>query len=119
MTIKRKHISKTMRLQVLQKYNHHCAYCGCEISFKSMRVDHFLPLQKGGLDEVGNYMPACHQCNHYKSVFTIEQFRNNLKSVHERLLLPFLPRLCEKYGIIAIKPFDGKFYFEKLEEKTK
>lgn len=71
MTIKRKHISKTMRLQVLQKYNHHCAYCGCEISFKSMRVDHFLPLQKGGLDEVGNYMPACHQCNHYKSVFTI------------------------------------------------
>ncbi|QBX24026.1 hypothetical protein Javan172_0023 [Streptococcus phage Javan172] len=28
---------------------------------------------------------------------------------------PFISRLGADYGIVEVKPFDGKFYFEKLE----
>lgn len=35
---KRKHISKSTRLKVYEKYNGHCAYCGCELALKEMQV---------------------------------------------------------------------------------
>jgi 5-methylcytosine-specific restriction endonuclease McrA len=31
------------RKLVFNKYNGHCAYCGIELTIKSMQVDHFLP----------------------------------------------------------------------------
>ena len=32
--------TKKIREQVYQKYNGHCAYCGCELDYKDMQVDH-------------------------------------------------------------------------------
>lgn len=37
---KRKRITTTQRMKVWQKYNGHCAYCGCEITLEEMQVDH-------------------------------------------------------------------------------
>lgn len=36
----RKAISKATRLAVYDKCNHRCAYCGCELEYKDMQVDH-------------------------------------------------------------------------------
>ena len=36
-------ISKKTREIVYNKYNGHCAYCGCEIEMKDMQVDHIVP----------------------------------------------------------------------------
>ena len=33
-------ISKKTREIIYNKYNGHCAYCGCEIPFKGFNVDH-------------------------------------------------------------------------------
>ena len=38
--MKRKPIPKEVRQQVYDKYNGHCAYCGCELGIKDMQVDH-------------------------------------------------------------------------------
>lgn len=38
-------ISKKIRKEVYRKYDGHCAYCGREIAYKDMQVDHFLPLR--------------------------------------------------------------------------
>lgn len=43
-------ISKSKREEVYQKYNGHCAYCGREIAYKDMQVDHFLPLRAWGIE---------------------------------------------------------------------
>lgn len=64
-------ISKSKREAVYRKYNGHCAYCGREISYKDMQVDHFQPLRAWGIEDAGtddldNLMPACRMCNHYK-----------------------------------------------------
>lgn len=42
-------ISKSKREAVYRKYDGHCAYCGREIAYKDMQVDHFLPLRAWGL----------------------------------------------------------------------
>ena len=44
-------ISKSKREEVYQKYNGHCAYCGREIAYKDMQVDHFLPLRAWGIED--------------------------------------------------------------------
>lgn len=35
-------ISKKTREEVYRKYDGHCAYCGREIAYKDMQVDHFI-----------------------------------------------------------------------------
>jgi 5-methylcytosine-specific restriction endonuclease McrA len=37
------------RQQIHQKYNGHCAYCGCEITPKEMQVDHIVSKEAFGL----------------------------------------------------------------------
>lgn len=36
-------MKKEDRIKVWEKYGHHCAYCGKEIKFEDMQVDHFIP----------------------------------------------------------------------------
>ena len=38
--VKRKAIPKAVRQQVYDSLNGHCGYCGCEITYKEMQVDH-------------------------------------------------------------------------------
>lgn len=37
-------LSKETRIAVWEKYNKHCAYCGKEIEYKQMQIDHIEPL---------------------------------------------------------------------------
>ncbi len=117
----RKPIPKKIRQQVYEKCNGHCAYCGCELEYKDMQVDHIESVYLAELrnnevdDTLSNYMPSCRMCNYYKSTSTIEQFRNKLTGMlMENVRRPFDYRLALKYGLIKedIKPV--VFYFEKL-----
>lgn len=118
--MRRKPIPKKVREQVYQKYNGHCAYCGCELEYKDMQVDHIESVwssewrNKNHDNSIDNLMPSCRMCNYYKGVYTIEQFRNNLKDTLMRnVRLPFDYRLALKYGLVKedVKPIE--FYFEK------
>jgi 5-methylcytosine-specific restriction endonuclease McrA len=101
------------RQAVYDKYAGHCAYCGKVIALKDMQVDHIHPKHLGGKDELSNYNPACRRCNHYKTTFTIEYFRQMIKTLHERVMKIYISKVAEDYGIIRIEPWDGKFYFER------
>ena len=68
----RKQLTKAERKAVYEKYNGHCAYCGCEIPFKGFHVDHMNCIRNyeyleefTGIDvhSIDNYMPACGSCN--------------------------------------------------------
>lgn len=43
MSEKRKPIPKHIRQKVYEKYDGHCAYCGCKLEYKDMQVDHINP----------------------------------------------------------------------------
>lgn len=116
---KRKTISKSIRISVYLKYNGHCAYCGTEIAYKDMQVDHATPLRAGGADDISNYMPACRSCNHYKSTLDVEGFRKYLSEIHKRLMRDSIPyQVAERFGIVKHVSDDVKFYFELRDEKN-
>lgn len=115
--MKRKAISKSTREEVHKKYKGHCAYCGCNLEYKDMQVDHLIAKRVGGKDEIENYMPSCRMCNFYKDTLSVEEFRENIKTVSERLEKEFIYRLAKKYGVVEEKEVDIKFYFEKASGK--
>lgn len=131
----RKAIPKHIRQKVYDKCNGHCAYCGCEIEYKDMQVDHIVSvfaneyyemgdkkpasdiLTNDDLNSIDNYMPACRQCNFYKSTFDLETFRKRLSTtLFENLKKNFNYRLLVKYGLITESINPVVFYFEKWKE---
>ena len=62
-------ISKSRRLQVRERADFACEYCGVsEVdSGGILTVDHFQPSAKGGSDSADNLIYCCHRCNEYKS----------------------------------------------------
>lgn len=110
----RKAISKHIRKQVYEKYNGHCAYCGCELNYKDMQVDHISSVYwHDGENDIENYNPSCRMCNFYKSTYTVEKFRENLQTLHERLEKNFIYRLAKKYGVVKEHAGELSFILKK------
>lgn len=118
----RKQFSKDERLAVYNKYNGHCAYCGCKLEYKDMQVDHLHAAYVSELhgqevdNSFENLMPSCRICNFYKSTFGIDGFRMRIASIPERLERESRYRLAKRYGIIEEKDKAVVFYFEKWKE---
>ena len=58
----RRKLTKDERMAVYEKTNGHCAYCGCELEYKDMQVDHVIPINgwsEQGEDTLDNMLPAC------------------------------------------------------------
>lgn len=117
---KRKSISKSTRTFVYRMYNGHCAYCGTEIAYKDMQVDHAIPLRIGGADDISNYMPACRSCNHYKHTLDIEGFREYLSGIHKRLQRDNVTyNIAERFGVVQHVTDDIVFYYEQVRRRCK
>lgn len=118
----RKRLTKDERMKVYNKHNGHCAYCGCELEYKDMQVDHIDSIERASWEgriaeeDFSNYNPSCRQCNFYKGTYTIEELRRNiLTKLIPNLQKNFNYRLALKYGLVKedIKPI--VFYFERKE----
>ena len=112
-------MKKELRERVWKKYNCKCSYCGEDLEYKKMQVDHIEAKYLGGEDVIENYNPSCRQCNFYKGTFSIGGFKKQLSTITERIQKLFIVRLAIKYGLISFKPFDGKFYYEKRNEQER
>ena len=120
--MKHKKISKQQREAVFNKYGGRCAYCGCELTLRTMQVDHIKAVYTSSLennnvetqdDSFDNLNPSCRQCNFYKGTLNIEQFRNKIKTILYRTFQStFQAKLAKKLGMMVVTQFD-KFYFEK------
>lgn len=119
-------MNKGLREQVRNKYGGHCAYCGKRLT-DTFHVDHIKPLYrdrvprefiKKDLLEIGNLNPACRRCNNYKTVLSLEDFREQLSRQVERARSKSLNfRLAEDFGLIVETHAGVVFYFEKAEGK--
>lgn len=115
-------IRKSVRVKVHQRFNGHCAYCGKEIAYNQMQIDHYYPQCKAkyyarrkiDVHAEANLMPTCRRCNHYKRAAHPEQFRKLMATLHERLSLIYILNVAIDFGMASVQPFDGLFYFEKL-----
>ena len=116
---KRKRIPATDRLRVFNKYGGHCAYCGKKIEYKDMQVDHLQAIWNGGADAIGNYMPACRRCNHYKRGNSLEAFRAMIEAIPQKLQRDsYIFKVGIDYGFFEPDERKVIFYFEKQEENN-
>ena len=114
----RKKLTKEQRLEIYNKCNGHCAYCGCELPYNKMQVDHvvaFNLIQDENTESMSNYLPSCRSCNHYKHTLTIEGLRNMLEKIPDRLQRDNVTyKIAVRYGLVEPKPHKVEFYFERL-----
>lgn len=60
------YISGTIRYEVLKRAGTRCELCGISNDVKAIEVDHILPRNKGGTDELSNLQALCYSCNAMK-----------------------------------------------------
>lgn len=127
----RKLSDKKVRLEVYNKYNGRCAYCGCEIKLTNFHIDHIKPklrYLKGntdsispyektiiGFDEIDNYNPSCGSCNASKGSHSLEEWKNHLRNKTNQLRKSSSEyRAALRFGLIKETGRDVVFYFETI-----
>ena len=64
-------------LDILEKYNYRCAYCGIEFDCENLPTkDHIIPISKGGDNTKENVVPACQSCNSKKGISKMSDYEN-------------------------------------------
>jgi len=118
---KRRKLTKAEREAVYNMLNGHCAYCGAKITMKQMQVDHVVPIngwRESGPDTIGNMLPACRSCNHYKSRSPLESFRKSLERMPNVLMRDSVTyQIAARYGLVKPEPQQVVFYFERMKRK--
>lgn len=62
--IKRKHIPNSVKAKLWEKAGGRCYHCGDTINpFENLHIDHLIPLSRGGVDHIDNYVLSCAACN--------------------------------------------------------
>jgi hypothetical protein len=51
-----------------------CMYCGAKMGNVQLTVDHWIPLEDGGQNEMSNYLSACRRCNKEKGNISPETY---------------------------------------------
>jgi 5-methylcytosine-specific restriction endonuclease McrA len=129
-----KQISDRARLLVYQKYDKHCAYCGIELEYKAMQIDHIIPrntwittiknrykipnfllhLNINDINHYDNLNPSCRRCNKWKCTFDLETFRLEISLQTKRLKENSSGyKLALDFNTIKEINQPIKFYFEK------
>lgn len=126
--IKRKSLTKKQRLQVYEKTNGHCAYCGIPIEYGQMQVDHVTPFEfahfvaaeGGDPNGMDNLLPACRPCNYIKSSLVLEKFRVMASNWPETLFRDSVTyRNAVRFGVVVPQHQRVTFYFEKIGLEVK
>jgi len=59
---------KVLEKMVIDKYGSECIYCGEELTWKNMGLDHKFSQNRGGTDTKENLEIICQRCNRRKSI---------------------------------------------------
>ena len=57
------YVPGTQRYEVLKRARYRCELCGVSAEHKALEVDHIIPRNKGGTDDVSNLQALCYSCN--------------------------------------------------------
>jgi len=60
------YVSGTIRYEVLKRAKYRCELCGVSASEKALEVDHIIPRNHGGTDDINNFQALCYSCNAMK-----------------------------------------------------
>lgn len=75
---------KTLKKYIYERDGRRCFFCGKDLLFRQVSLDHYLPKSHHGPDDVFNIVLSCKKCNRIKKNRVPEDFENimieNLKT---------------------------------------
>lgn len=111
----RRKLTKEERQAVYDKTGGRCAYCGHELAYKDMQVDHVEAFRFHGDDGLSNMLPACRSCNHYKRGNSLEGWRRILEAMPATLERDsYTYRQAVRFGMVTPTQKKIVFYFERM-----
>lgn len=78
---KRKSLHQDMRLLIYKRDNGICQICGKPLDVDNFTIDHIVPLNRGGVNNINNYRCVCSRCNEWKSDSLDEELTTMLEDV--------------------------------------
>jgi len=78
------YISGSIRYNVLKEAKFRCELCGISADTKALEVDHIIPRNKGGSDDISNLQALCYSCNAMKRDKDSTDFRRVRESYEVR-----------------------------------
>jgi diadenosine tetraphosphate (Ap4A) HIT family hydrolase len=69
------YVSGTLRYEILKRARYRCELCGVSAEHKALEVDHIVPRNRGGSDELHNLQALCYSCNAMKQDRDATDFR--------------------------------------------
>lgn len=95
-------ISGTVKYEVLKRAGTRCELCGVSNSERALEVDHILPRNHGGSDDMANLQALCYSCNAMKRDRDSTDFRTLRASYgHRDDACPFCTR--QKVGNLSLE----------------
>lgn len=80
----RRPVAGSIRYEVLKRAQDRCELCGISAREKALEVDHIVPKNFGGIDDIANYQALCFTCNAQKRDTDNTDFRDLGKIYEER-----------------------------------
>lgn len=110
---------------ILSKSDSKCCHCGCllKVGFNFSR-DHYIPLNKGGTNELENLYGLCKECNQKKTDYIMHpyDYYNYLKEDYMEELLGIYTGYIEKVRWTSLNNFtkdDVKVFEEEYKYSTR
>jgi ATP adenylyltransferase len=95
-------ISGTLKFEVLKRASTRCELCGISNNERALEVDHILPRNHGGSDDLTNLQALCYSCNAMKRDRDATDFRALRESYAHR----------EKACLFCARQNDGRIVLE-------
>ena len=78
-------VDGSIRYKVLNRANNVCELCGISSEERALEVDHIIPKNWGGKDDITNYQALCWQCNAGKRDTDASDFRGRGRVFEEKV----------------------------------
>ena len=78
------YIPGSVKYEVLKRARRRCELCGVAEKDKALEVDHIIPRNKGGSDDLSNFQSLCYSCNAMKRDRDDTDFRGIVDSYNHR-----------------------------------
>lgn len=59
-------IPNSEKVYIYEREKKKCFYCGKNLKFRQITLDHYLPKSKGGTEDIFNLVLSCRKCNRLK-----------------------------------------------------
>lgn len=111
----KKRYTKEERKRLLEEFDCKCAYCGCDLNLRTMQLDHIIPLERNGKEELSNIFPVCKDCNTYKGLQTYNDFKASVARIPLTLGKKTASfRMLQRLGFVPRGIWNFLFNFEKM-----